>query len=676
METGATNQKSQGFIRRHRRFFLVAGGGIGLGVLTIVVVLAVILYKASRVYERPVPDIVPAEAALYVECLELPRHWPDIEAFLETVRDSQAYGKLGSVSAVWKKAGIDRALDGALDGLKQVRERTGIDPLEAGASTETVLAVFQEENTEGETADAEESRPPPFIFYTRLATRLVRIAALFPGQVARQAARGDLQYDSTGPHGRLIFSSGKTPSSVYFSVLDDILILSSRSELIDRSLELAASDIPTGLSSKPAFIQAMESAVPPGPVPARFWVDFDKFDAMTDIRKKSEFKLAKYPFNYAGLILNEMQKSVIDLTACRSLAGWVELSPRGRLDLEGVFLYGEGGGSGLSSSKEFAPTGNFASDMIPAGAMSFVTVQRSFSDFWSGLTSDWGGDGQGPFDRFMDDYGEEVNRLLPELGPDFTVFFHSHPMAAVAGDGPPIPWTGLVIRCRDTIKVTALVRDICEEKLAKLSKNADRLPYLSEPSRIDEVEIIYVEDIPEGVREPIAPDFTPGFATWRDRLILFSSRDYLLDMVEALSSRRSSLATDPVFAALRSEATHRPNFVVHFDGPAMADAVASPRYCMGIAESLTPLDNERWVKINEDIRKRHGNLQPGELKRRQDEAERRILLDRRRKAAEIARNSHILRIFEAMEVSGSYLIGPDESPGGLKVRMTLLFATR
>ena len=64
------------------------------------------------------------------------------------------------------------------------------------------------------------------------------------------------------------------------------------------------------------------------------------------------------------------------------------------------------------------------------------------------------------------------------------------------------------------------------------------------------------------------------------------------------------------------------------------------------------------------------------MRRRQDEMQRKILSDRNRKASDIARNAAILRILEALEVSGTYLVGPDGRPGGLRARMRFLFATK
>jgi hypothetical protein len=672
MESPVSSGAPAGFLRRHKRFFLVLGGIFLLFVLVVVVGLVTVLYKASQVYSRPVPDIVPHDAAIYVECLELREHWPDVEGFLATVRNSRSYRGLDTLSPAWRKLGVDRALDEMLEGLRRTREDFGLDLLEAAASSETALALFlPPEGAE----PMEGKRPKPsFLIYTRLSTWRVRIAALFPGTVAGFAAQGNLAYDGSGPHGKLVISGKKASSSLFFTVLKDVLILSDRSDLLDRTLTLADSEVPTGLASNPGYIAAMEATTPAEPAPIRFWVDFDKFDTLTKVRKKSEFRLALYPFNYAGQVLNELQRAVVDLKACRTLAGWIDLGEDGRVEAEGAFLYA-GAGESLLPSTVFEPNGAFASKIVPAGALTHVTVQGSFGDFWRSLLSGKKSDGKGSFDKFLEKYGERIDGLLPDLGPDFGVFFRSHPRAATPGEPPPVPWTGVALRCRDPHSVTALIREIFDEQATHLAKKTDLVPYLSGPQTVGEMEILFVEDITQGVRDPIAPDFAPGIATWRDHLILFTSREYVFDMVESLQGNRPSLAEDPVIRSLRGDPPSPSNFSVFIDTHAVADAVAQPRYRMGIAKIMLPDDNAWWNEVNDEIRRKFGTLPEPAFERHQEQYLRKRLSERSRRAVEIAKNASILKVLRALDVAGTYLVGGEGGRCGLRARLTLLFDT-
>ncbi|MHC4601349.1 MAG: hypothetical protein ACYS47_20325, partial [Planctomycetota bacterium] len=549
-----------------------------------------------------------------------------------------------------------------------------LDLLEATAASETALALFlPAESVEPAEGEKRGTPKPSFLMYTRLSTWRVRIAALFPGTVAGLAAQGDLAYDGSGPHGKLVLSGGKTSTSLYFTVLKDVLIVSDRSDLLDRTLALAESEVPTGLASNPEYITAMEATTTIDPAPIRFWVDFDKFDDLTQVRKKSEFRLALYPYNFGGQVLNEMQRAVVDLQACRTLAGWADFGEDGRLEAEGTFLYA-GAGESLSPATAFEPTEAFASKIVPTRALSFVTVQGAFTDVWKNLTSGGKRDGKGTFDKFMEKYGDRIDGLLPELGPDLAVFFRSHPLAATQGEPPPVPWTGLVVRCRDPHSVTALIREIFDDQAAHLAKESDLVPYVSGPQIVGDMEILLVEDIPEGIRNPIAPDFSPGIATWRNHLILFTSKEYVFDMVESLQGSRPSLGQDPVIRTLRGDSPSPSNFTLFIDAHAVAEAVAQPRYRLGIAKMMTPIDDFWWKGVNAEIWQKYGKPDPA-IERHQEPYLRKRLMDRSRRAVEIAKNAAILKVLRAIDVSGTYLGDGRGRRTGLRARLTLLFDT-
>ncbi|MHC4601423.1 MAG: hypothetical protein ACYS47_20700, partial [Planctomycetota bacterium] len=98
MESPTPTSTRPGFFRRHKRFFLVLGGIVTVLLLVVVIAVVVVLYKASQVFSRPVPEIVPNEAAIYIEWIELREHWPDVEGFLAAVRGSRTYRGLDAVS--------------------------------------------------------------------------------------------------------------------------------------------------------------------------------------------------------------------------------------------------------------------------------------------------------------------------------------------------------------------------------------------------------------------------------------------------------------------------------------------------------------------------------------------------------------------------------------------------
>jgi hypothetical protein len=274
----------------------------------------------------------------------------------------------------------------------------------------------------------------------------------------------------------------------------------------------------------------------------------------------------------------------------------------------------------------------------------------------------------------MEKYGDAINRIVPELGPDIALFFQSHPDASTQGDNPPLPWTGLMVRCRDTAKVTAILRELLQAEVDKLSAKMkpEERPYLSTPKWIGEAEVTFLENLLEGVREPISPDFTLGFASWRGRMLLFTSKSFAFDALEALHGHKPALAKDPVFAGAEAKGQDRRNFSVFLDLHKIADAAAQPRYRAALAEMALPLD---WDKINAEIRRKHRNLpipEIPEFDRRQIEAKNRIKAERARMAVEIARNVGALKILRSASVSGIYLTDAADRPAGLHARLTLL----
>jgi len=681
LEAGVTEpttqeEKRAGFFRRHKRFFLVAGGVAGLVFLAIVVTVAVVLYKASRVFGRTVPDIVPHDAVLYVEAVALPESWPRVEGFLEGFRKSRSLRTLNSVSPAWRNAGIDRAIVEMLEGLDRVREETGIDPLESLAGTQTALALYLPDPPgEGETAPEGGGKAPHFLFYTRLAGFPVRLAALFPGWVAGRAARqsrGKLEYDGSGPFGTLVLKGSGTPLEFHFAILDDLLVVSSRTELMEQTLALAESEIPTGLATNPLFFKAMEEAAPPAECVFRFWTDFDKFDVFTSIRKNAEFKLTVYPFNYVGQYINELQRGVVDLHACKSVAGWAEIDPGGRIDIEGYLFHGPSGPApGLAPPESSSPAVSFGSELAPAGSIALVHVRRDFSELWNRLMQGGGGTERGSFDRIMQEHGENIRRILPELGPDLAFFLRPHDDAASPGPDAPLPLTGLAFRCRDTVMVSALLRTILVAELLKIAKNLEESPpFLAPPQRVGEAEISILEGIPEGVSQPICPDFSPGFASWRDRILLFSTRTFAFESIEAGSGGKPSLARDPAYKAFREREMEGAEFTVFIDTQKAADALALPKYRALLAEMKEPL---RWEEINREIQSLHGNLPDAELRQRQDEHKRRILARRAQIASEIPRNTAAFDLLRCIGVTGVRLVDGTGAPGGLKARLFLLF---
>ncbi|MHC5037526.1 MAG: hypothetical protein ACYTHM_09450 [Planctomycetota bacterium] len=665
----------QGFFRRHIRFFLILGGVLAGLLLILIIVAAVILFKASRVFPHPIPDIVPADAVLYIECTDLPRNWPDGEAFLQAVRKGPTFRQLPSISPSWRKADVDRKLTRFFDGLQQVREKSGIDPIEAFFGTETAFAYYLPPDFEASGAGEGPKKKVSlsFLFFTRLATLPVRVAALFPGMVVPRALRGqNATYDGSGKYGKITVQRGTTPMVLHFEILRDLLIVSDRAELLERTLALSASEIPVGLASEPLFEEAMENAAPPATSLVRFWGAFDGLDAVWAIRKNAEFKLTQYPYDLVGSILNEIQRDVVDMERTRSLVGWAELKGEGVVSVEGFLLYG---GRELAPSSTFRPAEGFAVDAVPGGSMGLIGVQLSVQELWSRLTQGKSSKVQKYFGKELEKYRTQIERILPELGPDLAVCFQSHPAAASPGKDVPLPWSAIGVRCRDPLLVSAVLREVFQGLVDKYSKNMKKEPLSLLSETISGVEITSVEGVLKGVRDSICPDFSPGFATWRDLLIIFTAKNYAFGIIEATGGTKPPLGQGETFKGIQALRIPQANFSVYLDQRKIADAVAQPQYRMGIARVFHPLDHQRWEEINAEIKKKHGDLPPAELKRLKDAKEAEIQGAVHRTAANLSRNAAIMKILKALDVSGLYLTDPQGQPTGLHARLNFQFET-
>lgn len=675
-ELTAPIEAAPGFFRRHRRLFVILGAVAGCLVLALVVVLATVLYKASRVFGRPLPDLVPEDAAVYVEAIEFPRSWPDVEAFLEGFSQSRVLRELTANHPGFRKARLDRAAAELPAALARIRDETGVDALQALAGTETALALYLPEETPPAPGIKAAPAPPSFLFCTRLGTRLVRIAALFPRTVASRAAAssgGRIVFDGSGPIPAFTLPAGSWPPSVHFAVLADVLLVSDRPELLERALALAGSDLPMGLSSVPLYreaTQAASAALPPGAF--RFWADFDRFDRYTKIRDRADLKIPLYPYNFAAQYLNELQHGVVDLQACHAAAGRIFVDPTGRLEVEGLLLDGSGAPAGPSA--EFRPATLFGADSGPPGALTWVSVQQSFPEFWDRLGRGGSDRERGIYDRIMTSYGDAIRRILPDLGPDVAILFRSHPDAVRMSSEPPLPWAAAVLRCRDPGTVSLLLREILMAELEKLVKNMkdDPPPFLTPPRRIGEAEVTFIEDIPPGVKSPICADFAPGFATWRDRIILFTTQGYLNDILAVLSGGGQALKDVEPLATCKERFLPGANVHLFLDPARIAEAVSQPAYRQGIASLMVPTDQQRWVEIRESLERRHGALPPDELDRLMRAEMATIQGEQARVAAELPRSAAALRLLRAFGLSAVYLNGADGRRAGLHARATVL----
>ncbi|GEM_PF-3527078 len=677
-------QDRPGCLRRHRRLLLALGAAAGAAVLVLVVLAAAILYKASRVFSRPLPDIVPADAVLYIESLDFDSRFLRLRDFVESVRSSERYRRLDASSADWREIQnryrIDESLDNAFRGLDDIRRRTGIDPLEAVAGTETVLVLyappggFPAPAEEGGEARGPETRSPPpsHLFITRLATWPVRIAALFPGLVMSRMPGNGVSIEKEGGF-RKIIATGKAGdvSTEYFTILDDLLILSDRTDLLEATLALASSEVSTGLSSNPLFQRAIENTSPPETALARFWGDFDRFDAWARIRKNAEFKVRKYPYNVAGRYLNEIQRGVVDLQACEAMAGWIETDATGALVVEGTLFYRDAAYAELAPRKGSSSLDAFGADLAPGGSLSLVAFQRSFQDLWNGITSGEEGEGLASTGMLMKEHGDRIRRLLPALGPDAAVFFKPHPDAARGGEGLPMPWTGLAIRCRDPFGVGAELQEIFRLEVEKLARKlTDKPPFLQVETR-NGYEISYVTNLIEQVKRETSPHFSPGFAVLRDRIVLFTEERFASEILGALIRLQPSLSRGEAFSRMREEGVADPDFMVFLDVEPIARALSMPRYRTGIAEMLLPED---WEAMNAEIERSRGVSQDAAgFGRLQDEKLRELHAKRARLAATLPGKARVLTVLESFGVSGTLLADASGRPGGVHGRITFLF---
>lgn len=665
-----------GFFRRHRRFFLVLGGIAAFLFLAFVVTAAVVLYKASRVFPRPLPDIVPASAAIYAETLEFPNHEPGIWALADNVRGSPEWKSLPARVPWWRELDMDRKIDQAREGLDRIEEQTGIDLAEAFAGSETAVAVFLPAGyAPNPGADGKTSPPDPsYLLLTRLATWPVRIGALFPSLVSRFLPSDRFQLQRVGRGFRLELAGGEKPLSFHLALLDDVLIVSDRADLIEETLDLAGADLPLGLSTDEIYQRSNRVVTPPAGAVVRFWTAFDKFDALTSIRRKAEFRIARYPYNYLGGYLNEIQRNVVDLEATEAAAGWMEIDPAGRVSLVGSLLYE--GSAGGEATRAFGKIGDFGARNASQKSLALVEMQGAIPEIWAGVMRGGTEEEQLKNAKMLEEYGETIDRILAELGPDLAVFFQSHPQADARQGNPPVPWTGIAARCRDTLTVSVLLRELLQKEVDKVAKKlTEEPPVLPPPEIYRGAEITAVQKLPEGITSGLAPDFTPGFAVYQDRLMVFTSRAYAFEMIDALQERRPSLASTPVYEAMNAPIEAPPNFRVLLDGNAIADALGRLRYRMAIAELLLPPD---WDEINAEIRARYGrDLSDQEFMARQDQYVATQLRPRQvRLAGDVAAMANILRLLRGIGTSGVYLVDAAGRPTGVEGRIDFLLAAK
>ncbi|MCU0723555.1 MAG: hypothetical protein MUC63_08070 [Planctomycetes bacterium] len=363
-----------------------------------------------------------------------------------------------------------------------------------------------------------------------------------------------------------------------------------------------------------------------------------------------------------------------ELAAVRSVAGWCEADPSGSLTAEGFLLYEPSRlDPSLAAARALPPSAPFGADMAPADAMVF-RVQRSFREFWESLPRKATDDERKVFEKIQKAYGEAIEAILPEIGQDFVVILQAHPHARTAPrpqDGMPLPYVGVAAPCRDPLLLSAQLRRIFQAEVDKIAKSLSDRPPTLDAETLGEAEIVSVNGLPEGVKEPICPDFSPGFATFRDRVLLFSARPFAHVLLGILSGERKGLSAEEGFRLALEKTFPRSHFSVAVDPRALADALARPRYSLGIARQTRPLD---WKAIDRDIRERRGELPEAERQREEAAAQARVEHEQARLAARIARGASIYALVRAFRLDGVNEGGTDRAPG-LRARLVLAFDT-
>jgi hypothetical protein len=656
-------------------------------VLLLGIAALIVLYKATRKFPREIIDVLPADAVVYAEADYLAESWPDLEAFLEKLRESKRYQSISVTEPVFRKAKIDEQIGRALAGLEQVREQAGFDPVVAAFSYKSALAVYAEEGDSpppppapAATAPAEGKakglRLPPlsFVACTYIQGLRVRVAALFAEKALSWFGPEGVEIESREGYTAVTWAQGGKKTTLYFAVLQDLVVVSNRSERMEQVLSLAASGIGSNLSNRPEFSDAVSRLDFEAPHQAWFWTDFEALDRLLGIQKRADIKVTTFPFVYLARYANGLQRGIVDLKNTSTSVGTLHLDTEaGALVFSGLMLYSRFNPF-LVGSYKLDPVPPLGPELAPADAVFSFSVVKEFREFWDQM-----GDAPDPrtresFLKLNEKYRDFFDEIIQSLGKEYTVFFKPSPLShSSRPDTPPaMPLFCLAARCPDPSTVAQSISGIFHAEIDRYVQRAPAadLPRLVTASRSG-VEVTYFDNLPPEARE-VSPDFQPGFYVHGDYIVVFSSLAFAFEVIDRVRGGRT-LSTNETYAAAGEFPGAGSHVSFYVGGSGFFSMMQAYRHLL--AREMKRLN---WDEGNRQIRAQYGaGLSEGEMVKHRDAYERFIQRKQGEIAARLSSRFENLKIIRSLAFRGTYLTHPvNRTPQGLGFRGVLTLDLR
>ncbi|MCI0341280.1 MAG: hypothetical protein L0216_09035 [Planctomycetales bacterium] len=612
-------------------------GGVGFVLLGAALTAGVVASLVSREYGPALATLFPDGAVAYAECEDLAGKGERLLAAWDEVEKSRLFEgialdpRLREARIREALARVRREIPEALSGTKiPAIAPEGLDLLQDLAGRETAVAVYVREAAPeagppapgasppapgasppaagdvapgGATPPVPEAAPPvpqaDVLLATRVSRRL-RLAGLLLPLVPASALPPDLRIAKEG----VVWRVAAPPSPPAFVAFEkDVVILGTSAERVAAAVALAAgaasAAAPGGLVADPRFA-AGERAEPRGGEPLRLFLDMDRLDRLWGWRAKASVPYPPWPLNLLAAAINAYQDEMFEPSLVTAAFGSLALDAGGELRARASVVTDPARRRGPVVARP-APAPPAALEIAPAGIAAYTTLRTSARDVWERLMSGAEDEARKNLRVNMPHYQDVLDRIFPLLRDHVTfIVGAAHPPEG-GSPPPPIPPVALAIACDDPDAVYRAANDIFERYRKRL---LDRDPNFRLPDfptmAVHGGRLIWarMDQLPSGL-ESFGPRFSPGVLFIGSSIVIFSERDFAVQLAEVLRGMVPPLREEPEFRSGLAGAPEPGSAAVHFDLPRLADIVR--RNGGQIAEGIGEID---WDEVNEEIRQR------------------------------------------------------------------------